>query len=425
VDHDRVPRHYKRQRVSYPYEVGDRVLMLVPRNDSNPQTDSTAGDLSNLNAAGKLIAAGGVVKNLQEGKDLRPNETCDKISIQDPAGKKRVVVDVVTSTSTSNCCISGTSVSFTEKEQQRLLQPNFSAATMPTSKTVVIMVPETAPFRQVAQFQLHPHTTCTGDRVLEIGCSTGEMSKRLWRMGVQAWVGMDNSVEMVQRCFQQLKQHISSKRKVNDGASYSVLKVDPLLEHHRAYDATIHALGGPPTAICLDIGGNRDVRPVMQVLSWVFKFFVEPDSSAALEEEAVLVEKQPPRLIIIKSRELVRNVLQEGNEGKVSIEHVTGMILDGKKWFETTRSRLDGEDKQHGERGLLHLKQIKHPAKAPMAYSPKDGTTPICRYHNYHQEGCKRHNDPVSPCPFDHNHCHACRQPGHIAMNCTEDCIRY
>jgi hypothetical protein len=48
----------------------------------------------------------------------------------------------------------------------------------------------------------------------------------------------------------------------------------------------------------------------------------------------------------------------------------------------------------------------------------------ICRYHNYHKDGCKRYKDPNGHCPFDHDHCHLCLQYGHTALQCKTAVIR-
>lgn len=67
-----------------------------------------------------------------------------------------------------------------------------------------------------------------------------------------------------------------------------------------------------------------------------------------------------------------------------------------------------------------------HPKKVPLVLSPKD-STPICRYHNYHPDGCKKFHkrkdvktakeDKVQ-CQYDHEHCHYCQQVGHVALDC-------
>jgi hypothetical protein len=135
---------------------------------------------------------------------------------------------------------------------------------------------------------------------------------------------------------------------------------------------------GDLSVIFIDIGGNRECINVLRMVSWVQETF------------------QTPRLIIVKSRELFHSI-----KSSASIDEGTGLIENGSDWFRQRKQ----------QRALP-----KHPLKAPMVMSPKDGTTPICRYHNYHKSGCSKQ----SVCPLDHDHCHACQKPGHIAKDCPK-----
>jgi len=50
--------------------------------------------------------------------------------------------------------------------------------------------------------------------------------------------------------------------------------------------------------------------------------------------------------------------------------------------------------------------KYRHPLRAPMTILPSSKESgeevPICRYHNYHDEGCRK----GAECPFDHTVCH-------------------
>ena len=48
------------------------------------------------------------------------------------------------------------------------------------------------------------------------------------------------------------------------------------------------------------------------------------------------------------------------------------------------------------------------------------GAPPICRFHNYDSRrggGCKKLRSGA--CPLDHEHCHFCLEPGHVAKECA------
>ena len=110
------------------------------------------------------------------------------------------------------------------------------------------------------------------------------------------------------------------------------------------------------------------------MLAWAFEHFDEA------------------QLIVVKSREAYHSI-----HSSCKVEKLTG-VFDGQTWFESRRAKRA---------------KPKHPLKAPKVLSPKDNKTPICRYYNYHENGCQH-----SPCEFDHEHCHACLKPGHVARNC-------
>jgi hypothetical protein len=269
------------------------------------------------------------------------------------------------------------------------------------------------------------------DRVLEIGCSTGGLSKMLLQRRPSSWIGIDISQEMIDRCHGYLKDTISE---VKDTTETKVVKVDAILEPAKAYkeattldkrnDRSLSS-SSSPTVIFVDIGGNRDDKSVLKVLEWIFQSFlsnrrIETDVTSSPLSSRI-------RLVIVKSREVVSSILSSSLGGSISS---TGVIANGSKWYIEAM-----KDLAHDLRPSLP----KHPLRATMVLSPMDGATPICRYHNYHKKGCRRHNvtleknmeDETRPteidddclCPFDHDHCHACLQRGHVAQQCTLFCV--
>jgi hypothetical protein len=177
----------------------------------------------------------------------------------------------------------------------------------------------------------------------------------------------------------------------------------------------------------IDIGGNRECGPVIKTMAWVL------DTFGGTEDL---------RMVIVKSRALVRQALSDcGNESEIfnstsdsahgsnttnrvpTLNASNGILSGGTEWFKATKHKLLVAQQNRFDQ------RFKHPLKAPKVLSPADGTTPICRYHNYHRDGCKLHNDRVAlgtHCPFDHEHCHACLQEGHVAKDCpnrgTQSC---
>ena len=200
------------------------------------------------------------------------------------------------------------------------------------------------------------------DNALEIGCSTGETSKLLIANKVRSWIGFDTSDEMVDKC-----QNLACSE------NHHVAKINALIDPKKAAKVA-RKFASNLTVIFVDIGGNRELINVFRMVSWILESF-------------------HPRLIVVKSRELVQSL-----KSSAVIDSHTGMITSGDEWFQRHKTK----------RAIP-----KHPLRAPLTLSPKDGTTPICRYHNYHKQGCIKKD-----CPFDHEYCHLCQEHGHIALLC-------
>ena len=189
-------------------------------------------------------------------------------------------------------------------------------------------------------------------------------------------------------------------------------------------------------------------------MSWVLKYF-----GGGCDDDEDSDDCPPLRMVIVKSRALVRKLLSDcgGDDGvdgcnhnssgssssssssSVRLDVPTGSISNGRAWFASTCQRLVEKQKQkqkqrEKEGGKnVSIIRFKHPLKAPMVLSPVDEKTPICRYHNYHRDGCrlyKKNSNSTTQgeagaaadaiCPFDHDHCHACQQLGHVAKNCLQ-----
>ena len=438
---------------TYPYREGDIVRMLVPQKNEQQSSNRDEGepkkkiqklsmDKDAENNSENDSKGGEINSNTNQNNHLVPVfARVDKITQKEDEGYETWLQ--ITRMSDDK------SITLSPREQRKLLCPELSLGYPPPPKRrtcAVILVEETLPFRRVARLHLDNRNNPAGDRVLEIGCSTGELSKLVWRNhlegprptvgqeGGPSWIGMDHSQEMIDRCKEQLDQHKISNPWASSYAA-KLVKVDALEEPKRAAkEATTPSdvFGSSPTVVLIDIGGNRECGPVVKTMKWVFDTFGWSDDL---------------RMVIVKSRALVRQLQCDADTSKTetetsaknassnadatkianddipSLDISTGVVSRGNEWFAATHKKLLQTSKNHFDQ------RFKHPLKAPKVISPVDGTTPICRYHNYHKDGCKLFNDRQTlgtKCPLDHDYCHSCLQEGHVAKNCpnrkTQSC---
>lgn len=230
--------------------------------------------------------------------------------------------------------------------------------------TTVIVTSETHHYRHLCASQIQCH-----EHVLEIGCSTGQASSIILK-STSNWIGFDVSNDMVKQTTNYL---------VNKGfrVQNRVYKLDVLKDSVNA-ETLIREEFGSPFVVFIDIGGNRDITSAIRVLHWCTTTF-------------------SVRLVVMKNREMAKECIHD-----LEVD-TDGRIHGANEWF---------------QRKMQHATHSwpQHPLQACRVLSPVDDTTPICRYHNYHQNGCKKANE----CPFDHDHCHKCRQAGHTAKTCPE-----
>lgn len=127
----------------------------------------------------------------------------------------------------------------------------------------ILIASETDDFRQMVQRHVTPN-----DTFLEIGCSFGECTQLLGKLGVNG-VAVDHSANAVAQ----------AQQAVSDYAGITVEQVDA-----RDMDR-VQRLCPAPSVILLDIGGNESLDKVTSLLRLVLKTF-------------------QPRLIMVKSMEL-------------------------------------------------------------------------------------------------------------------------
>jgi len=275
-------------------------------------------------------------------------------------------------------------------QQQQEVEASTDGGAVP-----ILVTPDTDTFRILACSQLVALQKQHGTNVLEIGSSTGEMSQLLWKSSfVKHWMGWDTGADMVQQVQRRLKQQKVSNNNTPK-QKRSCHKVDPLKDPDRAASLVREQFQMPESqqgndqqslTIFVDIGGDRQMHAVILLLQWILDSF----SSTVLTQ------------IIVKSETLYQALRDEANDDDSDV------VFDSHSaWFSRQR------------RIALRETMPKHPLQAARRFviTQNETKTTICRYHNYHTEGCAKHLDGGT-CPYDHNHCHLCLQKGHVARAC-------
>jgi hypothetical protein len=310
---------------------------------------------------------------------------------------------------------------------------------MDDDETIPILVTETTDlYRLLAASQIHMNKEGVCSSVLEIGSSTGMTSEVVWKQlhptttdkstqnCVQRWIGFDTGAEMVQIVRNKLKQTYTNQdnnNNNNDNVQWAMCyHIDPLLDPDTAYTLvhehfryndndgteTKHATMKQNITVLIDIGGNREENAVLRMIDWVLHTFQSiPTNQFQLYQ------------IILKSESIYTTLSTRKSTSK-------SVVLNSTEWY-ITRLRM-----------ALRDSLPKHPLQAPKRFVPitninyndidgsntgNDGNTKklICRYHNYHKDGCAKIDGNKSNgkiCPYDHDHCHICLSFGHIARNC-------
>ncbi|CAE7722672.1 cbiT [Symbiodinium pilosum] len=219
------------------------------------------------------------------------------------------------------------------------------------------VVASTDSFRKLAKCRPHD-----GDRILEIGCCFGQCTVILAERAAEV-LALDTSKECVQLTSQRLHEDQLGDRARSE-------RLDVL-----AHPELLRILGScdPPfTVVFADIGGNRELNHVVELLE--------------------LLSQTMPMLsyVAVKSEALAETL------GRAPLE---GSRLT---WWQELAQQV------------CRKKQAKRPMQRilqrPVRRTP-DGTE-ICRFANYAE--CSKGED----CRYDHAHCHCCGAVGHYARDC-------
>lgn len=223
---------------------------------------------------------------------------------------------------------------------------------IPIFSDALLLTSDTESYRQLAASQVD-----SDDKVVEIGCSTGQTSVILAR-NASHLVALDTGTSMVEQTQKALGAgNTQLDRRILCARVDALVEQDQTLALARTF--------GSPSVVFVDIGGNREEYNVRAILKWV---------RSALPDL---------RLVVVKSQALYQS---------------TSDTVDKETWW------MDLE--------TACLQCPKHPLQAPMKLVDN---VPICRYHNYHSGGCLK----GTRCPYDHIHCHHCLAAGHRAIDCT------
>jgi SAM-dependent methyltransferase len=331
--------------------------------------------------------------------------------------------------------------------------PIVDRQTLP-STPLLVLCHSTNSYRQCVAAQV-----ASTDHVLEVGCSTGATSQ-IVASKTASLVCFDTSPNMV----------ATTQAAVPIADCYCIDALsDPLVaaEHCRKSGRVF-------TVILIDIGGNRELEAVIRMLEWVQAHILPIEDSSSTVTAIASPQSLP--LIIVKSEALTEawqsqaapsasqtdsNSLKFTSEPKMES---TSELKDTrvKTWWNTclemahsssqdcnsnaTNNALTSATESVADTHHPKRRKIRHPLQAPCRMVPDnnknmDGETRIntndddpgrviCRYHNYHPRGCARFNqakenatgdgdnEKRKECPYDHTHCHACLQAGHIARYC-------
>ena len=280
--------------------------------------------------------------------------------------------------------------------------------------TTVIVTPDTFNYRQLAMAHLREH-----DKILEIGCSTGIctalMMRRMMLCSFEKEanttltasettealsqrkrhgeiIAFDTGSDMVhetkhalQSEFEILSAHLPQHVQQMYPSLASVHKIDAFSDPKGAY-ALASKNNKHPNIVIIDIGGNRELEGVSRMIHWVQMTFTN----------------FPPRTVIVKSKELAQELNANSNV----------IIENAQQWLNNYLQSKNNLNLPSNKAPVF-----AHPLRAPLVLSPKNESIPICRFHNYHVEGCKRYKNGET-CPLDHEYCHWCQKAGHVAREC-------
>jgi len=241
------------------------------------------------------------------------------------------------------------------------------AAASDSGSSGLVVTAETGDLRRLCRGLTRP-----GDRVLEVGCSTGCCTRVICRSGPPALVvGVDTAFECVCAARELLAPE--------NHCEIEILKLDALVD-----PGALQALAERmrPTLAVVDVGGDRALPEVVSVI------------------DGLLKAEHRPKLIVVKSETLAAAASSQPRDGS--------RVRAAAEWWAV--------QPRTAERPREDMK-LRSPLKWPKR-RVDDNSPWICRFHNFDaKRGCKRHRSGGG-CELDHDTCYLCLEKGHAAHEC-------
>ena len=388
-----------------------------------------------------------------------------------------------------------------------------------------IVTSTTKNYRYLASTQVNPN-----DRVLEIGCSTGQCSIKLASsLGSGGTLTcFDISKSMVKQAKERFLSYYNPSSSLSPSSCKTTFYVcdpimDPLGAVRLSTTTTTTTTTTPttpnklipllPNVIFIDIGGNRELKGLSNIIDFVEKY-LSPTLVVVKSQAIVHLAMDLRMKMMVPNNDNLDSTTKDGKlcsrddhnhnvKNYVTCNASVDVDGDGDNRIDYSLPRLgdDGliigagsnflekylnkakqrQQQQHsGKAGgtllsecesklqgncnnerittigtttttavvttatdflrLLPPPRYNHPLRAPLAVVPlsmsgneiedeslitsslrnnnnnnNNNNIPICRYHNYHKEGCRKGDDE---CPYNHHYCHWCLIKGHVALNC-------
>ena len=196
------------------------------------------------------------------------------------------------------------------------------------SHSLILLTPDTTNYRQLASSHVRAY-----DKVLEIGCSTGECTSLILRRlillhinnkckqddkGVEKEggkiVAFDTGSDMVEKAKHRVMSELNYLLPQGNSDNEKMSAVGVTLNFHKVdaitnpIDAITYATTGDdryPDVILIDIGGNRELKAVIKMIHWVQTAF-----------------GTSPRLVIVKSQALVDELISTSSSANLDVGEV-------------------------------------------------------------------------------------------------------
>ena len=185
--------------------------------------------------------------------------------------------------------------------------------------SLILLTPDTTNYRQLASSHVRAY-----DKVLEIGCSTGECTALLLRRLILLHINtckqddkgavkeggkiiaFDTGSDMIEKAKHRVMSELNYLLPQGNSDNEKMSAVGVTLNFHKI-DAITNPIGAItyattgddrcPDVILIDIGGNRELKAVIHMIHWVQSAF-----------------GKSPRLVIIKSRALVDELISTSSD---------------------------------------------------------------------------------------------------------------